>query len=62
MFTTIALLTQTTTTSALKVNIKASEMFSWTQMMLDVMLPVLYVTLGVALAFIIIRALKNLFK
>ncbi len=47
---------------ALSLNFNMSEMFSWTQMILDVMLPVLYITLGVSLAFIIIRALKQAFN
>lgn len=47
---------------ALTLNFNMDEMFSWTQMILDVMLPVLYITLGVSLAFIIIRALKSAFQ
>lgn len=50
------------TTPALSLNFNMTEMFSWTQMILDVMLPVLYITLGVSLAFIIIRALKQAFN
>ncbi len=48
--------------TTLQLNFNMTEMFSWTQMILDVMMPVLYITLGVSLAFIIIRALKSAFN
>lgn len=43
-------------------NFKPTEMFKWAQMVLDMMMPVLYITLGVSLAFIVIRALKSAFR
>jgi len=48
--------------SSLALNFDPTEMFAWAQMILDIMLPVLYITLGVSLAFIIIRALKSAFS
>ena len=39
-----------------------SEMFSWTNTMLSALMPVLYITLGISLAFIIINALKYAFR
>ena len=45
----------------LTLNFDMEQMFEWAQMILDVMMPVVYITLGVALAFIIIRALKSAF-
>jgi len=58
LMATTALCEETT----LELNFSASEMFSWTQMILDVMMPILYITLGVSLAFIVIRALKQAFS
>ena len=48
--------------TSLQLNFDPAEMFTWAQMILDIMLPVLYITLGVSLAFIIIRALKSAFS
>jgi hypothetical protein len=39
-----------------------SEMFTWTNTMLSALMPVLYITLGISLAFIIINALKYAFR
>jgi hypothetical protein len=39
-----------------------AEMFSWTNTMLSALMPVLYITLGISLAFIIINALKYAFR
>lgn len=38
------------------------QLFQWAQMMINVMMPVLYITLGVALGFMVIRALKSAFN
>jgi hypothetical protein len=38
-----------------------TQMFSWAQNILNVMMPVVYITMGVALAFVIIKALKSAF-
>ena len=43
-------------------NFDPSEMFSWTNTMLSALMPVLYITLGISLAFIIINALKYAFR
>ena len=47
--------------SALHLNFDMTELFSWAQMILDCLMPVLYVTLGVSLAFVIAGALKSAF-
>ncbi|NDL67703.1 hypothetical protein [Anaerotalea alkaliphila] len=39
-----------------------TQMFTWTQSILDAMMPVIYITLGISLAFIIIKALKSAFN
>ena len=39
-----------------------SSMFTWTNTMLSALMPVLYITLGISLAFIIINALKYAFR
>ncbi|WP_312810443.1 hypothetical protein [Sedimentibacter sp.] len=43
-------------------NFDPAEMFSWTNVMLSALMPVLYITLGISLAFIIINALKYAFR
>lgn len=54
--------TDGTETTSLAFNFEATEMFSWANMMLDAMMPVVYITLGISLAFIIIAALKAAFS
>lgn len=49
------------TTPTLQFNFDPSEMFTWTNLMLDAMMPVLYITLGISLCFIIVGALKSAF-
>lgn len=51
----------TSTGTSLKLNFDMAQLFSWAQMILDCLMPVLYVTLGVALAFVIANALKSAF-
>ena len=48
--------------TSLAFNFEAAEMFSWANMMLNAMMPVVYITLGISLAFIIIAALKSAFS
>ena len=48
--------------STLTFNFDPTEMFSWTNTMLSALMPVLYITLGTSLAFIIINALKYAFR
>ena len=43
-------------------NFDPAEMFTWTNTMLSALMPVLYITLGISLAFIIINALKYAFR
>lgn len=43
-------------------NFEPAEMFSWTNMMLEAMMPVVYITLGISLCFIIVGALKSAFR
>lgn len=49
-------------TGTLTFNFDPTEMFSWTNTMLSALMPVLYITLGISLAFIIINALKYAFR
>jgi hypothetical protein len=48
--------------STLTFDFDPAEMFSWTNTMLSALMPVLYITLGISLAFIIINALKYAFR
>lgn len=49
-------------TTSLTFNFDPAEMFTWTNTMLSALMPVLYITLGISLAFIIINALKYAFR
>jgi len=51
----------TTETSNLTLNFDISQMFQWTQAILDVMMPILYISMGVGLAFMIVRTLRSVF-
>lgn len=51
-----------TDNSTLTFNFDPAQMFSWTNTMLSALMPVLYITLGISLAFIIINALKYAFR
>lgn len=39
-----------------------SQMFTWTNSILSAMMPVVYITLGISLAFVILTALKAAFR
>ena len=49
-------------TTELAFDFDPSAMFTWTNTMLSALMPVLYITLGISLAFIIINALKYAFR
>lgn len=46
----------------LDIQFDVSEMFTWAQTIINAMLPVLYIIMGVALGFLIIRAFKSAFN
>lgn len=46
----------------LKINFNTGDIFSWTQMMIDSYMPVLVITIGISLAFVIIYQLRNVFR
>lgn len=50
------------TATNLEINFSVNNLIQYAQMIIDAMLPVLYVTLGISLGFIVIRALKNAFN
>ena len=51
-----------TTEDGLNLNFDVTEMFTWAQAILDAMMPVVYVSMGVGLGFLIVRALKAAFN
>jgi len=51
-----------TTTPTLNFDFDFSQMFTWTNSILSAMMPVVYITLGISLAFVILRALKQAFN
>lgn len=52
----------TTTSSSVSVNFDMASLFQYAQMIIDVLMPVVYITLGISLGFIVIRALKSAFN
>ena len=50
------------TTPTLDINFDVTEMFTWAQTIINAMLPVVYIIMGVALGFLIIRAFKSAFN
>ena len=51
-----------TTTPSLDIAFDVAECFSWAQTIISAMLPVVYITMGVSLGFLIIRAFKSAFN
>lgn len=49
-------------TTSLNINFSVNNLIQYAQMIIDALMPVLYVTLGISLGFIVIRALKNAFN
>lgn len=47
---------------SLNINFDIEEMFTWAQTIINAMLPVVYIIMGVALGFLIIRAFKAAFN
>ncbi|MDW5298740.1 MAG: hypothetical protein SA378_01160 [Sedimentibacter sp.] len=62
VITTAATVPAFAETTSLTFNFDPAEMFTWTNTMLSALMPVLYITLGISLAFIIINALKYAFR
>ena len=52
----------TTETANLNINFDVAEMFTWAEMMINAMKPVMYITMGVGLAFLILNAFKAIFR
>lgn len=50
------------TAPSLTIDFDIATMFTWAQTMISAMLPVVYITMGVSLGFIIIRAFKSAFN
>lgn len=50
------------TTPSLDIQFDVAECFSWAQTIISAMLPVVYITMGVSLGFLIIRAFKSAFN
>lgn len=48
--------------TGLQLNFDTSQLFTWTQVITDSMMPMIYIVCGLSLGFIIIRALKSAFK
>ena len=47
---------------SLNINFDIEQMFTWAQTIINAMLPVVYIIMGVALGFLIIRAFKAAFN
>jgi len=48
--------------TGLTINFDVNQLITYAQIIIDAMLPVLYVVLGISLGFIVIRALKGAFS
>ncbi len=46
----------------LAINFDVANMFTWAQTIINALLPVVYVTMGIGLGFLIIRALRSAFN
>ena len=60
--TMVAVSHATETTPSLDIEFNVAECFSWAQTIISAMLPVVYITMGVSLGFLIIRAFKSAFN
>lgn len=49
-------------TTSLQINFNLESLFQYAQIIIDALMPVLYVTLGLALGFVVVRALKSAFS
>ncbi len=47
---------------SLEINFDVTEMFAWAQTIISALMPVVYVTMGIGLGFLIIRALRSAFN
>jgi hypothetical protein len=48
--------------SSLEINFDVTEMFAWAQTIISALMPVVYVTMGIGLGFLIIRAFRSAFN
>lgn len=48
--------------TGLVIDFNTADIFEWTQMMIDAYMPVLVITIGISLAFVIIYRLKSVFS
>lgn len=46
----------------LQLEFNMEELFTYAQLIIGVMMPILYITLGISLGFLVIRALKGAFS
>lgn len=60
--TMVAVSNASETTPSLDIQFDVAECFSWAQTIISAMLPVVYITMGVSLGFLIIRAFKSAFN
>ena len=48
-------------TPQLEINFDVTQMFTWAQTIISAMMPVVYVTMGLGLGFLIIRSFRSAF-
>lgn len=49
------------TTPSLEIDLDLAEMFAWAETIVNVMMPIVYITMGIGLGFLIINALRRAF-
>jgi hypothetical protein len=52
----------TTPPAGLNLTFDTAQLFIWTKVITDSMMPIIYIVCGIALGFIIIRSLKSAFN
>ncbi|MBP3284978.1 MAG: hypothetical protein J6M02_05720 [Clostridia bacterium] len=52
---------ETASTPQLEINFDVTQMFTWAQTIISAMMPVVYVTMGLGLGFLIIRSFRSAF-
>ena len=55
-------ITLLSSSTSLEIDFDVTAMFSWAQTIISALMPVVYVTMGIGLGFLIIRALRSAFN
>lgn len=59
---TVAKATETASSSGISINFEPTQMFTYSNVIIDCLMPVVYITAGLSLGFTVIYALKSAFS